>query len=576
MKRFKGTIASHGIVIAPPITYQKKDYLADIPEKCDITDAEKEKVRLREAYNILAKRLEGLKETALDEEKELIDAEIMMLETMAMEAEELIGGEKICAELAVKKIYEKYEILFKESGSELINLRLYDLMDLASKLVAILRNAVEREKELYKGKIIISDEMYPLDFTILVKHGIKGMITRKGGITSHVAILARSYGIPYLIVPDFPVPIGLQNEIILDAINGYIIIDPDEKTMRKYRDLEARYEEIKRIYSEEALKKAVTKDGEEIKVLCNIGSVEEARLAEEYGCEGIGLLRMEFLYMDRKTPPTDKEIEDKIKRILELVKGEVIVRAPDIGADKPVEFLRLEHEDNPQLGVRGIRLLLQQKEILLKPFLKAVVRLAHKYGDRLKVMVPMVSVPEELKEFYDELIETVKELKEKGEEASIPILGIMVETPAAVKTLDLFSKVAPIKFASIGSNDLTQYVLAADRGNPSLGNLYNELQPPVLRTIKEAVDKASTSGIELSICGEMANKIHAIPLLLGLGLKKLSVPISLVGRTKYVIRKLEISGARKLAEKAVKELVDKKQVYDSVNKLLEKYRIVLV
>ena len=576
MKWFKGTIASHGIVIAPLITYEKKDYLADIPEKCDITDAEKEKDRLRKAYNGLAERLERLKDTALDEEKDLIDAEIMMLETMAMEAEELIGDEKICAELAVRKIYEKYEILFKESGSELINLRLYDLRDLASKLVAILRNAMEKEKELYEGKIIISDEMYPLDFTTLVKHGIKGMITRKGGITSHVAILARSHGIPYLIVPDFSVSIELSNEIILDAINGYVIIDPDEKTMRKYRELEARYEEIKRIYSEEALKKAVTKDGEEIRVLCNIGSVEEARLAEEYGCEGIGLLRMEFLYMDRKTPPTDKEIEDKIKRILELVKGEVIVRAPDIGADKPVEFLRLEHEDNPQLGVRGIRLLLQQKENLLMPFLKAVVRLAHKYGDRLKVMVPMVSVPEELKEFYDELTKIVKELKGKGEEAAIPVLGIMVETPAAVKTLDLFNKIAPIKFASIGSNDLTQYVLAVDRGNPSLGHLYNELQPPVLRMIKEAVDKASSSGIDLSVCGEMANKVHAIPLLLGLGLRKLSVPISLVGRTKYVIRKLEISEAKKLAEKVVKELADKKQVYEYVNKLLEKYKIVFV
>ncbi len=134
--------------------------------------------------------------------------------------------------------------------------------------------------------------------------------------------------------------------------------------MRKYREFEARYEEIKQIYSEEALKNAATKDGEEIRVLCNIGSVEEARLAEEYGCEGIGLLRMEFLYMDRKTPPTDKEIEDKIQRILELVKGEVIVRAPDIGEDKPVKFLSLEHEDNPQLGVRGIRLLLRQRDLV--------------------------------------------------------------------------------------------------------------------------------------------------------------------------------------------------------------------
>ncbi len=573
MKRFKGTIASHGIAIAPPITYEKKDHIINIPEKCDITDTEKEKERLRNAYIELVGRLEKLKETALDEEKDLIDAEIMMLETMTMEAEELIEDEKICAELAVRKIYEKYEKLFKESGSELINLRLYDLRDLASKLVAILLNAMEKEKKLYEGRIIVSDEIYPLDFTTLVKHGIKGMITRKGGITSHVAILARSYGIPYLISPDFSASIGLSSEIILDAINGYVIIDPDEETMRKYRELEAKYEEIKRIYSEEALKKAVTKDGEEIRVLCNIGSVEEARLAEEYGCEGIGLLRMEFLYMDRKNPPTDKEIEDKIQRILELVKGEVIVRAPDIGADKPVEFIRLEHGDNPQLGVRGIRLLLQQKEILLKPFLKAVVRLAHKYGDRLKVMVPMVSVSEELEEFYDELTKIVKELKEKGEEASIPVLGIMVETPAAVKMLDLFSKVAPIKFASIGSNDLTQYVLAVDRGNPSLSYLYNELQPPVLRMIKEAVDRASSSGIDLSICGEMANKVHAIPLLLGLGLRKLSVPISLVGRTKYVIRKLEISVAKKLAEKAVKELTDKKQVYEYVNKLLEKHRI---
>ena len=572
MEKYKGVIASQGLAIAEPVIYRRVDYLEKTPTTCRADDPSREKERLENAHRVLNEKLEKLKETALDEEKDLIDAEIMMLETMVMEAEELIENTSICAELAVKKIYEKYEVLFKESGSELINLRLYDLRDLASRLIAILLGAMEKEKELYRGKIVVADEIYPLDFTALIKHEIKGIVTRRGGITSHVAILARSYGVPYLIVPGLP-DIAKAKLMILDAINGLVIIDPDQSTIEQYRVLEEKYAKLRQVYAREAHGKASTLDGVEVKVLCNIGSVEEARIADEYGCDGVGLLRTEFLYMDRETPPSDKEIEESIGHIMELIKGEVIVRAPDIGADKPVKFIRIDNEENPQLGVRGIRLLLKHKDILLEPFIRAVLRLSHKYGDRLKVMIPMVSLPEELREFYDELIRVKKTLEEKGEKVSIPVLGIMVETPASAKALDLFKKIAPIYFASIGSNDLTQYVLAVDRGNQDLNYLYDELQPPVIRTIKEVVEKATGTGVEISICGEMANKIHAIPILIGLGIRKLSVPISLVGRTKYVIRRLNSSELFRLAENIVEETITKNQVYEYVNKLLEKHRI---
>jgi phosphotransferase system enzyme I (PtsI) len=575
MKIYKGIVASQGIILGSSIEWRRHDYLSEVPDKCSISDIESEIQKIRNAHKLLSEELEKLKETAIEEEKELIDAEIMILETIVEEAEDHIRNEKICAELAVKKIYEKYAKLFKESGSELINLRLNDLRDLSSKLISYMMKIHEKIEKEYRGKIVIAEEMYPLDLALLLKHGIRGIITRRGGVTSHVAILARTYGIPYVISPN--IEEGLNGkEIILDAIEGIVIIDPDKETLNKYRDLARKYDELKEKLRKEAFMEAITIDGFKVKVLCNIGSVEEARIANENGCEGIGLLRTEFLYMERNTPPSEKEIIETLKRIIEFVRGEVIIRAPDIGADKPVGFIKFEKEDNPQLGLRGIRLLLKYKEVLLKPLLRAYLKLNNIYGERVKLMLPMVSLPEELEEFNKILIETIEDLKNEGIKESKPIIGIMVETPSAANSLDLLIKALNISFISIGTNDLTQYVLAVDRGNPLVSNLYNELHPSVLRVIYSTVEIAKKLNLEVSVCGEMANKVPAIPLLIGMGINKLSVPLSLVGRTKYIIRRISYKEARKIVDHIIKYSTKLREVYDVAENFLKKNSIELI
>ena len=346
---------------------------------------------------------------------------------------------------------------------------------------------------------------------------------------------------------------------IVDSLEGILIVEPDSNTIKTYAEKLENYIKLREEVQRYARAEAYTQDRHKIDVLCNIGNLEEARLASDYGCDGIGLFRTEFLYTSER-PPSQDLLEDIFNKLLGFFKGKpIVIRAPDLGADKPLPYVKLE-EQNPFLGLRGIRLLLEYKEEIFKPFLKAYIRIA-KNTNNLKLLLPMVSK-------VSELYETANIISDIGNEMGIPNaieqtnLGIMVETPAAAIAIDKFLETNYIKFISIGTNDLTQYVLAVDRTNARLSRLYNELDPAVLRIMKYTIENAKRYSVRVDICGELASRANAVPILIGLDVDGLSVNPPLVGLIKYIISKSNKTYIRK-------EILDKILNLDTDEKVLK-------
>ena len=374
---------------------------------------------------------------------------------------------------------------------------------------------------------------------------------------------------PYVIAPDLELSEVREGATaIVDGLRGWVVLEPDEDTAMRYRELEARYRSLVRVFEVEKLGRAVTTDGVEVSVLCNVGGVEEVRAAPSYGCEGVGLFRVEFLYLARSTPPSEEEIKSVLAKSLELMEGRpLIIRAPDIGGDKDVRFLRLE-EPNPFLGLRGARLLLKYRDELLVPFLRAVYTLPRQ--GVVKLMFPMISAVEEVEELTRIARSVEEELRSEGVETRGVELGIMVETPSAALMLRQIASMKLISFVSIGTNDLTQYTLAVDRGNPSVGYLYSDMHPAVLRLVKEVADIARSYGIEVDVCGELAGRELAVPILLGMGIRNLSVTPPNVGRVKYVVRRVSASEAREELVPRVLEARSAREVEEHARGFLKK------
>jgi len=305
-----------------------------------------------------------------------------------------------------------------------------------------------------------------------------------------------------------------------------------------------RFEELKSIIRRNAFIKATTLDNYIVDVLCNIRDLEEARVASSSGCDGVGLFRIEFLYMMKEKAPGEDALYNTFIKVAEFFRDKVVViRAPDLGADKPLPYLILK-EDNPFLGLRGIRLLLEYREEIFKPFLRAFLRALRVY-ENLRLLLPMVTTTREVRETVELLNTLIEELRPDDKMLSSIKIGIMVETPAAALMIDKLVETGLIKFVSYGTNDLTQYTLAVDRGNVRVSYLYDELDPALLRLLEISVSKALEKSIEVEVCGEMASKIPAIPVLLGLGIRGLSVNPTQVGLVKYVISKLSVNSVKK-------------------------------
>lgn len=446
----------------------------------------------------------------------------------------------------IQEIYE----MFVHMKDEYIRERSADIMDIGNRLMRILKEIKPIQLDNIDEEIvIIAKDLVPSDTCRMNTELVQGFATEQGGVTSHVAILARNLELPALVgIKDLMSQVQPGDYIILDGMDGRLFINPDVETIEKYQGLQAEYRKQRKALEELSTLPATTLDLRTIKICANASSLDEIKKALKYNIDGIGLFRSESLFMANSYFPSEEDQYTIYKEAALLCGKELIIRTLDIGGDKPLPYFTLEHEDNPFLGWRGIRISLELEDIF-KTQLRAILR-ASIYGD-IRVMYPMITSLEELVSANRILKQAMAELTEENIAYNKDIkIGMMVETPAAVLCVEDFAK--HVDFFSIGTNDLTQYLLAADRGNKKLSNIYNSFHPAVIRSIKRVIDIAHEHNLEVGICGELAASDKATCLLMGLGFDAFSVTASETIHIKTKIRNCSYQKSKELADAAVK------------------------
>ena len=553
-----GRSASPGISSGNTFIYTEQD-LSFVTVSID--DAETEIKRLGDAFKQSKNELNIIKNSLTgdlgEEFGHIFRAQITMIEDeeFAEEITDIIKDEKVCAEAGLKTIFTGYADLFSSLGEDDYNRqRLLDLTDVYKR---ILRNLLGLESKDLSGvpesSIIVAEDLMPSDTALMNKENVAGIVTEKGGVTSHVAILAKSLGIPAAVgVAGALNACSSGAETLLDTRDldtAKIWFAPDEKvksvfTIEKEKHIEKtiRLAEMKNL-------EAVTIDGKKIELSANIGSLEDLENASAYGAKSVGLLRTEFFFLDTSSLPDEEKQFNFYKKIAEKINpGMVVIRTLDIGGDKEVKCFDLPEEDNPFLGLRGIRVSLKYREVF-KTQLKAVLRAAH-YGN-IKVMFPMVADLTEFLEAKALIAECAEELKTEGKECNTNVeIGVMIETPAAVMISDILTE--ECDFISIGTNDLTQYTLCADRINENVSEYYRIFSPAVFRSLKIAADNAHSNKKWAGICGELGGIPIAIPALIGLGIDELSMTGQMLPEAVSIIRSLKYEDCRKAADKLLK------------------------
>jgi len=436
---------------------------------------------------------------------------------------------------------------YRRLDDEYLQARAEDLTGVARQVVAAITGDVAAPSLNAPG-IVVAADLAPADTASLDRKLALGIATAAGSPTSHSAILARSLGIPAAVgLGEALLNLPDGTELLLDGDAGTVHVEPAEEIVEEYERRAARHREEARTARAAAAEPAVTRDGRRIEVVANIGSPDDVPGAIENGAEGVGLLRTEFLFLERDSMPSEDEQYAVYKSVAEALEGRpLILRTLDIGADKPLPYVRLEHEANPFLGVRGIRLALRQPE-LMETQLRAVLRTAAEYP--LKVMFPMVATLEEFRQAKAMLAEAGAGLKRTGARPPEVEVGVMIEVPAAALAAEQFAP--EIDFFSLGTNDLVQYTMAAERGNASVVALADGLHPSVLRLIRIVADAADEQGKWAGICGELASDPVAVPALVGLGIAELSANAPAIPAVKQAVRSLDAEAARELADHAL-------------------------
>jgi len=548
----KGVSASPNIGIGRAFVYEKKLKF----KRRQLDEVETEIKRLDEAIEKSRKELRKLRDVALEKigekEAKIFEAQLLMLQDPALitEVKRKIRS-KVNAEAAVDDVVKNFITMFEQMEDEYMRERAIDVQDVGERLIKnLLGKDFQCLADLEENTVVIADSLTPSDTVNMDKEKIVGFATNLGGVTSHVAIIAREYGIPAVVgLGDVMNHVKTGDTVIIDGSSGTVTVRPDKATICKYERMVLEAEERRIELDKLKDLPAVTSDGRKVEIAANIGEPGEVENALNNGAEGIGLLRTEFLYQGRRSLPTEEEQFEAYKIIAENM-GErpVIVRTFDIGGDKPPSYLNLPKEMNPFLGWRAIRISLDRIDIF-KTQLRAILR-ASNYGD-LKIMFPMISSVDEVRRAKQILEETKIELeKEKIMFNNNVEVGIMVEVPSVAVIADAFAE--EVDFFSIGTNDLTQYTLAVDRTNENIFHLFNELHPALLHLIKRVIDAAHKRGIWAGMCGEMAGKPIAAPILLGLGLDEFSMAATSIPEVKKIIRSIKITEAQELAEEALK------------------------
>lgn len=502
------------------------------------TCAEDEKKRLHNAVdgfiNETRELADSLKELAGEKEAEILEGHIVMLQDpfMLSQMEESIES-GVVAERAVDTVCRMFIDMFSSVDDEMTRQRASDVKDIRDSLLKLLLNINTVDiSAVPENTVLIAKDLTPSMTSQINKDNVSAIITEVGGITSHSAILARAMGIPAVLsVVGVVDKVTDGQTVIVDGFNGKVIENPDDSEIELYRKKHKQYlaqkESLKQYYGKET----VTRSGVKKAVYGNIGKAEDVQAVIQNSGEGIGLFRTEFLYMDRSSAPTEEEQLEAYATVAKAMNGkEVIIRTLDVGGDKDIPYLDIEKEDNPFLGHRAIRYCLDNPEFY-KIQLRAILRAAV-FGD-IKIMLPLVTCLDEVERAKALIDECEQELKAEGKEYKTVPLGVMIETPSAVLISDLLAK--EVDFFSIGTNDLTGYTMAVDRGNAKVSRLYDTLRPSVLRAIEMTVKNAVKAGIPVGMCGEAAADTRIIPLLVEWGLDEFSVSSGSILQTRKAI-----------------------------------------
>jgi len=562
----KGKGISEGIGIGRALVLKKKEIKI---ENNKIDDVDKELEKLQVSLNSVIKEIEkSINEISSDEQVKILQAYLMILqdETLLQKAKELIKNEKMNSVYAVEQGIGEIITNFRNIPDEYISERANDIQDIKDRIIFKLLKIEESDfSHIQPNTIIVTEELTTSDTAKINMENISGIISEIGGTNSHVSIIARNNQIPMVIrVEDVISKIENGDIIVIDGETGEVNINPTIEEMAKYQQMEKEDREEKQKLEQYKNKVAKTKDGYQVDISSNIGKTSDLEDVLKVGADGIGLFRTEFLFMDLPQMPTEEEQFQSYKKIAENMKDKLsIIRTLDAGGDKHIPYLNLEKEDNPFLGYRAIRLCLGNPE-MFKIQLRAILR-ASIYGN-LAIMFPMISVIDELRNAKQILEECKKELDSQNIKYNKQIkVGMMIEIPAAAIMAETFAK--ECDFFSIGTNDLIQYTIAAERGNPQIANLYTKNHPAVIRLIKQTIDAAHKNGIFCGMCGEAASNYQYIPLLIGLGLNEFSMNSSSVLQAKKTITELNKSDCEKLADEILQFSSDKE-----VEKRLKQFR----
>ena len=550
----KGTNASSGIGIGNAVIVEEKELVI---KRETVRDTAAEVERFKGALDLTLKKTEELAADLAtrvgEKEAEIMQGHMMLLmdPMLTGEIETAITGESICAEYAIEQVCTTYAEMFASMDDELMQQRATDMRDIKARMQRELLGVESVDiASLPAGTILVAKDLTPSMTAGIKPENVAGIVTELGGKTSHSAILARALEIPAVVaVPDLMNQVKNGHVIVLDGSEGVVYVDPDQAVVDDFSAKREKFLKEKKELEQYIGKPTVTKDGVRIELVANIGKPEDLEKVLQYDGEGVGLFRTEFLFMDRTAMPTEDEQFEAYRTVAEGLKGKpVIIRTLDIGGDKEIPYMGLTKDENPFLGYRAIRFCLDRKEDVYKPQLRALLR-ASAYGN-IKIMVPMVTCIEELREAKALIEEIKKELDEKNIPYKKDIeVGIMVETAAASLMADVFAKEAA--FFSIGTNDLTQYTMSVDRGNDKVSYLYSTFNPAVLRSIKRVITCGREAGIMVGMCGEAASDPLMIPLLLAFGLNEFSMSASAILYSRKLITSYSTMELQAVADKAM-------------------------
>ena len=551
---FKGTNASAGIGIGKAAIIKETE-LVIRPEK--VIDGAAEVERFKGALAETTAQTEALAADLAtrvgEKEAEIMQGHLMLLmdPMLTNEIENAITGDNVCSEFAIETVCTMYADMFASMDDELMQQRATDMRDIKVRLQQVLQGVKPVDiAALPAGSVIVAKDLTPSMTAGINPANVAGIVTEMGGRTSHSAILARALEIPAVVaVPGILEQVEDGAEMVVDGSEGVVLVAPSEEEKAEYTAKRDQFLKEKKELEQYIGKPTVTKDGVEIELVANIGNPDDVEKVLQYDGEGVGLFRTEFLFMDRTAMPTEEEQFEAYKKVAIAMNGKpVIIRTLDIGGDKEIPYMGLQKDENPFLGYRAIRFCLDRKDDVYRPQLRALLR-ASAFG-QIKIMIPMVTCIEEIREAKALIEEIKKELDEKGIAYNKDIkVGIMVETAAASLMADVFAK--EVDFFSIGTNDLTQYTMSVDRGNDKVSYLYSTFNPAVLRSIRNIIKCGREAGIMVGMCGEAASDPMMIPLLLAFGLNEFSMSSSAILRARKMITGYSQAELQAVADKAM-------------------------